>query len=282
MPYLARREAESHRPSSARRAPPRHPPLEPTEEREVVVAAQGGDAVARERLVAVFLPSIGLMARRYRGSTLVDRSELTQEGVVGLLTALERFDPDRGTPFWAYASWWVRQSMQQVVAQLTRPVVMSDRALRQLARVNDAQREHLQARKGTPTASELAERTGLARAQVESLIAVDRVPSGFEEPINNAEQAGATVGDLVSDPRSEDAYDRVVSQLAGSSLRELPGGLTERERTVVEARYGFAGPEQTLGQIGGGLGVSAERVRQIEAQALEKVRAVATAENPDD
>jgi RNA polymerase sigma factor (sigma-70 family) len=228
-------------------------------------------------LVEAFLPSIGMMARRYRGSTTVDRTELAQEGVVGLLTALERYDPNRGTPFWAYASWWVRQSMQQLVAQLTRPVVMSDRALRQLARVNQARRDLLQARNGTPSSTQLAERTGLTREQVDSLVAVDRIASGYDEPANRSEMSGATIGDLVADQRSQDGYDRVEGLLAGQALRGLPGGLTDRERLVVRARYGFSGPERTLGEIGRGLGVSAERVRQIEAQALEKMRAVALA-----
>jgi DNA-directed RNA polymerase sigma subunit (sigma70/sigma32) len=167
--------------------------------------------------------------------------------------------------------------MQQLVAQLTRPVVMSDRALRQLARVNQARRELLQARNGAPSPSELAERTGLSREQVESLIAVDRIASGYDEPANRSEVSGATIGDLVADGRSQDGYDRVEGLLAGEALRELPGGLTDRERIVLRARYGFGGQERTLGQIGRRLGVSAERVRQIEAQALEKMRAVALA-----
>src|SRR6185437_4673215 len=106
-----------------------------------------------------FMPLIGSVASIYRGSRAVDRGELTQEGVVGLLSALERFDPDRGTPFWAYACWWVRQAMQQLVSELTRPVVLSDRALRQLARVKDARREHTHAHSREPCSAELAEHT---------------------------------------------------------------------------------------------------------------------------
>ncbi|HEY1515750.1 MAG TPA: sigma factor, partial [Solirubrobacteraceae bacterium] len=83
---------------------------------------------------------IASVARAYRRSTAVGREELTQEGVVGLLRALDRYDPDRGVPFWGYAAWWVRQAMQQVVSELSAPMVLSDRALRQLARVKHAQR----------------------------------------------------------------------------------------------------------------------------------------------
>ena len=108
------------------------------EERRLVLAAKVGDADARGRLVEALMPLIASVARPYRQSARVERLELLQEGVVGLLRALERYDPDRGVPFWAYASWWVRQAMQQVVSELNRPVVLSDRALRQISRLRDA------------------------------------------------------------------------------------------------------------------------------------------------
>src|SRR5207248_3815401 len=107
-------------------------------ERRLVDEAIAGERQARAQLVEAFLPVIASVASNYRSSQRITRTELVQEGVVGLLRALERFDPTRGTPFWAYASWWVRQAMQQLVAELTRPVVMSDRALRQLSKIKDA------------------------------------------------------------------------------------------------------------------------------------------------
>ena len=95
-----------------------------------MLAARRDDAGAREQLIKTFLPLIGGVARRYRCSAAVERSELMQEGVVGMLRALERYDEALDTPFWAYATWWVRQAMQRLVAELGRPVVLSDRALR--------------------------------------------------------------------------------------------------------------------------------------------------------
>src|SRR3954468_21019515 len=97
----------------------RRPALPIDLERELVAAAQSGDARARARLVEAFTPLIASVARVYRDSPRIDRVELLQEGVVGLLRALERYDASRGTPFWAYAAWWVRQAMQQLVAELT-------------------------------------------------------------------------------------------------------------------------------------------------------------------
>ena len=130
--------------------------LTSVEERALVLAAQRGGQASRGELIETFMPLIATVAREYRCSPTVDRAELMQEGLVGLLQALERYDADLGTPFWAYASWWVRQAMQRTVAQLTRPIVLSDRALRQLARVRQAERRHLQAEGRPPTFEKLS------------------------------------------------------------------------------------------------------------------------------
>ena len=176
-------------------------------ERELLEAAKAGDVPARDELIEAFLPLIASVARIYRGSAGVERVELMQEGVVGLLRALRRFDPALGTPFWAYAAWWVRQAMQQLVSQLARPVVLSDRAVRQLARIKTSRREFLQARGREPTCGDLAEATGLARAQVENLVVAERSARGLEEPISGEEGAVGTLGDLLADPAAEDAYE---------------------------------------------------------------------------
>jgi RNA polymerase sigma factor (sigma-70 family) len=243
-------------------------------ERELVAAAQAGDAVARERLVEAFLPAIAGVAAIYRGSGSVDRLELMQEGVVGLLRALERFDLSRGTPFWAYAGWWVRQAMQHLVAELTRPVVLSDKALRQLARLRDAHGEHLRREGHEPSAARLAEATGISETHIASLMQAERAPRGLDEPVGDDELIGS-FGDLIADPLAEDEYERLLGRLEIDALRELLGGLSDRERAVLRERYGVDGPEQTLAEIGARHGVSAERVRQIENRALGKLRAAA-------
>jgi RNA polymerase primary sigma factor len=252
-----------------------HQSLSPDAEHELVLVAIGGDSAARDELVEAFLPLIGSVARRYRNSSGVDHRELMQEGVVGLLRALERYNRELGGPFWPYATWWVRQAMQRLVAELTRPVVLSDRALRQLARVKDAQREHVQAQGMEPSSTELATRAGLTRKQVETLSAVDRAPRRFEEPVGRDEETIGTFGDLFEDPLAQNEYERVEEQEEILELHDLTADLAERERTVLWARFGVNGPEQTLRQIAGSLGLSAERVRQIEERALGKLREAA-------
>lgn len=254
-------------------AAPRRPRLESAAELQLVIAAKEREPDARAALIESFTPLVGSVARIYRRAS-VSRAELMQEGVVGLLRALERYDPELGTPFWAYASWWVRQAMQQLVSELTRPVVLSDRAVRQLARIRDARRELLQANGGEPTVGQLAERARLERVQVENLLAAERMPRALEEPIGG-EDGGSTFGDLLVDPRAEDAYHRVPRRLVAEGLRGVIGGLTTRERKILAGRFGFDGPELTLRELGDSLGVSAERVRQIEARALDKLRSAA-------
>jgi RNA polymerase primary sigma factor len=251
---------------------PGHARLSGQHERELVRAAQLGQCDARDELIEAFMPLIGAVARIYRGSRTVDRLELMQEGVVGLLRALHRYDADLGTPFWAYASWWVRQAMQQLVSELTRPVVLSDRAARQLARVRDARREHVQALGREPSLTELADEADLPRKQVENLVIAERSPRAFDEPITGDEGVVGTFGDLLADQRAEDAFDGVPLGLEVERTLELVDRLSERERTVVQRRFGLGVPQQTLREIGDRLGVSAERVRQIEERALRRLR----------
>jgi RNA polymerase sigma factor (sigma-70 family) len=252
--------------------PRRRGRLPAARERELVLAAREGGAEERDQLVEAFLPLIASIARTYRTSRGIDRDELMQDGVVGLLRALERYDPEQGTPFWAYASWWVRQAMQQLVSELAGPVVLSDRALRQLARIKDVQRRHAQANGTEPSLREIAAETGLPGEQVGRLIAAQGNARALESPAGGDDDSASTLRDLVADPRAEDEFERVPRRVAAARLPGLLDRLNERERKIIRARYGLDGREHTLREIAEDLGVSAERVRQIEAAAMRKLR----------
>lgn len=251
------------------------PSMPESVEARLVRAAKSGDATARARLVEAFLPQISQVARIYRETPRIQRLELLQEGVVGLLRALERYDPDLGVPFWVYASWWVRQAMQQLVAELTRPLILSDRALRQLARVRDAQSDALPERGARPAVAEIARRAELPVEQVETLLAIDQAARSLEEPLLDHDGQVGTLGELIADPLADGEYERVLDAIEAKELLALLSGLSEREREILRSRYGLEGEEQSLAEVGARLGVSAERVRQLEQRALGKLRAAA-------
>jgi RNA polymerase primary sigma factor len=243
--------------------------LNPRQERDLVVGAEAGDADASRRLVEAFLPAIVGLAAAFPRSAALEPQELVDEGVAGLLFAARRYDPGLNTRFWAYASFWVHKSMQELVAERARPVALSDRAVRALAQIRAARNEHVKAHSAEPTREELSRATGFTTAQLESLLATERSPRGLEERLS---AQGDTVGDTIADTAAEQAYERVLDGLEIQAVHALTDQLSDRERAVIRAHYGLGEQAQTLSEIGAGLGLTAERVRQIEVGALSKLR----------
>jgi RNA polymerase primary sigma factor len=249
------------------------PRLSRQREQELVVAAEAGDPTSCRELVDAFLPAIASLARGYPRSIGVERKELMQEGVAGLLFAAQRYDTGLETPFWPYASFWVRKAMQELVAEVTRPVALSDRAVRGLAQIRTARRDHLQVHGVEPTTSDLGQAIGLTPPQVESLLAAERPSRSFEEPLGTDEGDNVTLGDTIVDPVAEREYELVLDEIEIREVRDLADQLDERERLVIKAHYGLGRPAETLSEIGATLGLTAERARQIEVGGLSKLRA---------
>jgi RNA polymerase primary sigma factor len=160
--------------------------------------------------------------------------------------------------------------MQQLVSELTGPVVLSDRALRHLARLKEAHGEALRAGGREPTRAQLAERSGLSGEQVDDLLAFQRAPRSLDEQVEGDDGAVGTFGELIADPLAEDAYERVLAAIEVEELRTMLSRLSGREQEILRARYD---DEETLAEVGRRLGVSAERVRQLERHALAKLEA---------
>ena len=236
--------------------------------------AQAGDEAAREELIRRLLPLVHATARRYRTEGL-EQADLLQEGIVGLLRALQRFDPERGVPFAAFATWWIRQSLQEARGDFMRPLRLPPKALRQLSQLKSEHQRIYEGERRSAKVGELAERTNIELGQAEALMVADARERSLDEPIASMDAELGTLGDLLEDPLSAAAYEDVVDAVAGEQLRALLSRLTEREREVVRARFGLDAPAEKLSEVGERLGVSAERVRQIEERALAKLRSAA-------
>jgi RNA polymerase sigma factor (sigma-70 family) len=257
---------------------PMRPPSGPASppEGRVLTAAQADDRDAREHVVHAFAPHVAQLARQYRRAG-IDTCDLRQAGMVGLLTALERFDARRGTPFWAYASWYVRRAMQAQVADLGGPVVLSDRAHRQLARVKEARGAHQQQRRGDPPSTTIEQVTGLAGNRIAALGAAGTSARSLDAPWCAGEAGeGPALVEVLRDASAEESLERAGWMVHVAALRRGWRSLSPREQTVLRSHFGLGGTApRTLKQIGAELGVSAERARQLEERALDALRAAA-------
>lgn len=249
-------------------------PLPAVRERDLLARTEAGERAATEELVSAFMPAIDGVASHYRSFRSLERQELRQEGVVGLLRAARRYEQRYEKPFWAYASWWVRQAMQQLVAELTSPVVLSDRAARNLVQMKRARSAFFQANRREPSDSELARSARMPLDQVQHLVSVERAPSSLQARLPGDEEAAPTFAERLKDPATEEDYERVADLVDGEHIRDLASNLEERERRIVFAHYGIDCRQRTLREIGKEFELSVERVRQLEERALDKLRQV--------
>jgi RNA polymerase primary sigma factor len=246
----------------------RHQLLTAAQEVELAKRIERGDLDAKQRMIQSNLRLVVSIAKNYRNQGL-PFLDLIQEGTLGLIRAVEKFDWRRGFKFSTYATWWIRQAVARALADKARTIRMPVHIVERMQKMNRAERTLWTQLAREPTLEEIAEEASLTLQQVLEVRAAARASASLDAPVGEAEDA--VLGDFVAgdDPLPEEAVElQLRSQALRRALLELP----ERERAVVELRYGLGGNEpKTLEEIGRALGLTRERVRQIELDSLRRL-----------
>ena len=239
------------------------------EKRDMKILVKEGKK-ARSHLLEANLRLVVSLAKRYtgRGMPLLD---LIQEGNLGLIRAMEKFDYAKGFKFSTYATWWIRQAITRGMADQSRTIRLPVHLVEQVNKLSRIKREVYQSLGREATNEELAEESGIEENKIEMLLRQSRDPVSLDMPVGADEEA--PLGDFIEDAEATDAETAVVASMRHSDIRDVIGTLEQREQDVIRLRYGLDdGVPRTLDQIGRKFGLSRERVRQIEREVMAKLR----------
>ena len=240
----------------------------PARKRQLRRLVQQGQA-AELRFVQCNLRLVVSIAKRYQGSG-VPLLDLVQEGNLGLMHAVEKFDHRKGFKFSTYATWWIRQAITRAIADKARTIRVPVHMVETLTRVSRAQGRLVKALGREPTPLEIAEESGISVEKVEEALRVAPEPVSIHEPVGEED---TELEDFIEDENAEEPFEAAAEVLRQADLRRVLQTLSDRERKVLELRFGLdTGQPRTLEEVGKAFNLTRERIRQIEAKALSKLR----------
>ena len=246
-------------------------PLLPAEEEySLAMKKQAGDEYAKQRLIEANLRLVVSIAKRYtgRGMSFLD---LVQEGNLGLIKGVEKFDPEKGFKLSTYATWWIRQSVTRALADQARTIRVPVHMVETINKMSKMQRKLTLELGYEPSVKELAEHLDMTEEKVQEIMQIAREPASLETPIG--EEDDSNLGDFVADANVLSPEGNVESVMLREHIDSLLDDLKERERQVIVLRFGLEdGHPRTLEEVGKEFNVTRERIRQIEAKALRKLR----------
>jgi RNA polymerase primary sigma factor len=252
----------------------RIPLLTEEEELDLAIRAKAGDEFARKRMIESNLRFVVNVSKKYRNQGL-PLSDLINEGNIGLMTALDKFDPDKGYRFISYAVWWIRQSVLKAINEKSRAVRLPLNRTNELLQIKKAERTLMkELSTEDPTAEEIGELTGLDPALVEDLLSISRELVSLDAPVLSDGSSLSSIGDFIEDDSISPEDSLIDAALQEDIEKILESALNEREREIIELRFGLNGRfPMSLKEIGELYNLTKERICQIEKKALDRLKA---------